>query len=235
MNKICVWSLLFFCGLVCAKTPRLYHCQQLDGRVVIQDRRCQITDLTESKPQKTSRQNKMSQSSPVTEMAPPKNFTKPAKNSSNAEKKNRSPYFKFGWDRFIPVNWQLRKEQLGLFHQIMLSKNQFKGAEDFDVGLKLKVYPKTNLSYQKGAFSVALNLYHQIRKQYSNHLIDSQFKSHQRFKVFNIGYQLPHQVLALTEFYIDEQNNDLFVVTIQSPQSSWYLHQQLAEELISRL
>jgi len=53
--------------------------------------------------------------------------------------------------------------------------------------------------------------------------------------VFNIKYRLPGGRLALTEFFIDEHNNDLFVLTIQSDNQKWRSHEQLAEQIIARL
>ncbi len=39
----------------------------------------------------------------------------------------------------------------------------------------------------------------------------------------------------LTEFYIDEDNNDLFVITVQAKEADWSANWQLAEKIINQL
>ncbi|TDR18407.1 hypothetical protein C8D91_2324 [Marinicella litoralis] len=224
--------LLLFPVALYAKTPKFFHCQQEDGRVVVQDRRCDITQLQQAQPKlkvSPKRQKKVK----VKDQGSVKPLQTKAQNTYSNQ--DRSPYFVFGWDRFLPANWMLLKEEVGSIHHLLLSKSKFNGSNDFVSGIKLSVYSQTMRHQQQGAFSLALTLYHQIREQHSNQLIDSQFKSHERFKIFNIGYRINPSISALTEFYIDESNNDLFVLTIQSNQRNWSLNQILANEIISNL
>jgi|GEM_PF-1479511 len=227
---ICV--LLLASGVAASKTPKLYHCQQKDGRVVIQDRRCIATQLQRAKPIAPSpakSQPKVSTNSIA------RSQNSKTKTRKSIDKQSRSPFFVFGWDRFLPANWMLVKEEVGSTQHLMLSKTRFKGSNDFLSGIKLSVYSQTMKSQRVDAFALALSLYHQIREQHSERLIDSQFKTHSRYKIFNIGYQVENSITALTEFYIDESNNDLFVLTIQSPKSNWSLHQKLANQISSNL
>lgn len=227
-------SMLMASPVILSKTPKLYRCQQADGREVVQDRRCVVTQLQTAN---------SSQSKPIKPKPKPKVLVATNKGGKAVGSKPRttngsqarSPFFVFGWDRFLPANWMLVKEQVGSTQHLMLSKTRFNGSNDFMAGIKLSVYSKTMKSQRQGAFALALSLYHQIREQYSEQLIDSQFKTHQRYKIFNIGYRVQNSFTALTEFYIDESNNDLFVLTIQSPQSNWQLHQQLANQITSNL
>ena len=117
----------------------------------------------------------------------------------------------------------------------LLSKSQFNGAAEFNEGVKLEVYPDTIRRSRQEAFAQALVLYHRIRDNQKFKLLDSQFKAHDNYKVFNIKYLQPNEKVALTEFYIDEFNNDLFVVTIQAKQSNWLLNWGLAESIIVNL
>ncbi len=223
--------LLLSTFLSAAKTPKLYRCLQDSGNVVVQDRRCAVTQLQQAKPpvKNTTKKNKLTH--------PNTSVVKRRQQSSKQPQsiQSRSPYFVFGWDRILPANWQLLKEEVGSTEHLLLSKSRFNDSSDFVAGIKLSVYPKTMRSSSQGAFSMALALYHEIRERHHNRLIDSQFKSHDRFKVFNIGYRLPESMTALTEFYIDESNNDLFVLTIQSSQLNWTLHQRLADRIINNL
>ncbi len=224
-----------------SKKLKLYQCQQPDGTVVTQDRRCEVTRLTQVKP-KPKRTNAV-KSSKVKKQASKQFLQQPTEKSTTHKKsssfltqnRQRSPYFNLGWDKFIPKNWYQRKIQSNQYHQLLLSQQPLAKNNDFKNGVKLLVYPKTHQSLRQDAFAKALTLYHQIREQHSKQLINSHFKAHERFKIFNIEYKTSHATKAFTEFYIDEANNDLFVLTILSPPGQWQQHQQLANLLNSRL
>ena len=129
----------------------------------------------------------------------------------------------------------MHKIKTSQYDQLLLSRQKFKGFSDFKEGVKLTVYADTMRKFRHGAFAQALNHYHQIRDNSHYKLLDSQFKSHLNFKVFNIKYRLKSGALALTEFYIDENHNDLFVLTVQSKESSWLSNWTFAEQLIRQL
>lgn len=215
-----------------SKKFKIYKCQQSDGSVITQDRRCEVTQLQQVKPQKRVAKSV-------------EKYSKTKKQAQGKKRKSmrvatksitqRSPYFTFGWDQFIPKNWLLRKEDFGRYHLLLLSKTQFNDSRDFHTGLKLEVYPRTKQALHQDAFAHALTIYHQIRERYKNQLINSHFKTHKRYKIFNVEYKLNHNNNAFTEFYIDEANNDLFVLTIQSPKNKWAQHQNLADKILSHL
>ncbi len=233
---------LLFGGLLCvqavvAKTPKLFSCQQADGSVVIQDRRCQVTAIQQPKPVKPRPQKALKPDPKASQRARPKTLSQSVVGHARQSLSvgNRSPYFNFGWERFIPANWQLHKIITNQHDLLLLSRSQFNGSNDFEQGVKLSVYSETMKKSRLNAFAQALQLYHQIRDNQNHELLDSQFKSHPSYKVFNIKYLNSQQQLLLTEFYIDEKNNDLFVVTIQSYQANWQMNSQLAEQIISQL
>ena len=239
---------LFMCVLLIsthigAKAPEIYRCIQKDGSVVIQDRRCLVTDLQQAKPPKPAKRalserallNNKAQSSPSTQPRKQANSPLQIDQAKGSQKTTRSPYFVFGWDRFIPANWLVHKINTNKYQQLLLSRSQFKTPHDFTQGVKLLVYSDTMQASRLGAFAQALQLYHQIRDNSNLLLLDSQFKTHPNYKVFNIKYQNQRKQLMLTEFYIDEDNNDLFVLTVQADQSEWLANWQLAEKIISQL
>jgi hypothetical protein len=232
-----VWVLLLLPIIGLAKTPEVYHCQQADGSVVIQDRRCLATHSRTVKPVEHKKTTQATATKPRTSGQLPGVSRRPALQAPDRRhgKQAKSRYFQLGWERFLPANWLLIKNESPFVHHLWLSLQRFTGGQDFNQGVKLSVYPATHRSYRQGAFTQALDLYHGIREQYQEQLLDSQFKSHERFKVFNLKYQLSDKRLALTEFYIDEFNNDLFVLTIQSDIASWRRHEQLATQIISQL
>ncbi len=218
-----------------AKKGELYRCKQADGSTVIQDRRCMVTGLQQSttpkkvnkKPLKTKQSRKQSALNLPTKAR--------AQTRQSNQSHGRSGYFTFGWDRFIPVNWQMHKLMANGVDRLLLSKTQFQGAHDFDQGVELDVYGSTMSRLGKGAFAQALVLYHRIRDNGDFQLLDSQFKTHDSYKVFNIKYLQSNQRITLTEFYIDERHNDLFVVTVQANEANWPLYWQMAERIINQL
>ncbi len=227
--------LLLFSTQLWAKKPEIYRCKQADGSTVIQDRRCVVTGLQKSVAPK-SRANK-TQNRNTSRTKPPV-ISQPrvrSQSPKNNQSHRRSGYFTFGWDRFIPVNWQMHKLMANGFDRLLLSKSQFKGTDDFDQGVELDVYGNTMTRLGKGAFAQALVLYHRIRDNTDFQLLDSQFKTHESYKVFNIKYLQANQRIALTEFYIDERHNDLFVVTVQASEANWSLYWQMAERIINQL
>lgn len=250
----CIFCLvvLMFSTNPLAKKTEVYYCKQKNGTVVIQDRRCMITELQQVKPGK-SRQlkaNKRKQGnshSPtaikeqsISPLIPKETLSQsPSRrktaNLQNNVQSNRSPYFNFGWDRFIPPNWVMHKSNNRIYQQMLISQAQFGGPGDFKQGVKLSVYGDTMKVSRLDSFAQALQLYHQVRDNNNFQLLDSQFKTHPSYKVFNIKYQNQRQQLLLTEFYIDEKNNDLFVVTIQASEQDWQPNWVMAEKLIKQL
>jgi len=205
---------------VVAKKPEIYRCAQKDGTVVIQDRRCMITDLQQVKSVRSNKVKGIRRSQTKRTLAEKnKPSTKPKKiikslsqvaTQQNKLNSGRSTYFTLGWERFIPPNWEVKTSSISAYGDTM----------------------KTS---QLDSFAQALELYHQIRDNNAFKLLDSQFKVHHSYKVFNIKYQNQRQQMLLTEFYIDERHNDLFVLTIQAPESNWQINKELAEQIISQL
>lgn len=219
-----------------AKKTKLYHCVQTDGAMVIQDRRCAVTAL-QQKPQSASSVRKTSPNKHNPQKQNPQKQNYPPRDTSSpiSKAQARSPYFSFGWARFIPANWSVHKRQLRHYEQTWWSKKQFNSPAEFKAGVSLKAYKDTMATLRMGAFAQALLLYHQIRDNPGHRLLDSQFKSHDRFKVFNVKYQQPSHMITTTEYYIDDHNNDLFVVTTQAPEAQWSTQWGLAEKIIDNL
>jgi len=237
MKHLLLLGLLLLSYCAAAKTAKIYRCEQKDGTVVIQDRLCMITDLQKIKPVKSRKSQNNTTISPQRTTVRPKLHNSISQNNSNVSKQpsKRSPYFSFGWDRFIPANWLMKKVDTLTYDQTLLSRTQFSGLYDFKQGVKLSVYADTMKTSKINAFAQALVLYHQIRDNKNHQLLDSQFKAHPKYKVFNIKYKTSNKQLLLTEFYIDESNDDLFVVTTQSHESRWSSNWQLTEQIISHL
>ena len=240
MKCLSILCLLAISAGIETKAAKIYRCAQGDGSVVIQDRRCLVTDLQQIKPKVTnksipSKQPLTSQQAETLERKSPVRLPRQLKPPNSQRNSVRSPYFSLGWDGFIPANWVMQKTNSQSFQQLLLSQTQFKGLNDFRQGVKLTVYSNTMKTSGLGAFAQALQLYHQIRDNNTFELLDSQFKTHPSYKVFNIKYQNQKQLMLLTEFYIDEVHNDLFVLTVQANQSQWPLNWQLAEKIIQQL
>ncbi|WP_223788887.1 hypothetical protein [Marinicella meishanensis] len=221
-----------------AKKPTMYRCQQPDGRVVIQDRRCSVTQLPETRPKTPVTKR------PQTATTPPPREAKPAQVQPRQgmrpvppqnQRQSRSPYFAADWSRFIPKHWQKLRIQTQQNEQWLISLQAFEGLGDFNQGVRLAVYANTLRNQRQGAFALALQLYQQLRDNPGITLLDSQYKSHPNFKVFNVKYQNADRQLVVTEYYIDEQHHDLFVLTVQAPANSWSAQWLMAEHIINQL
>ncbi len=233
-NYVGIGLLLLSLATVAKKT-KLYQCQQADGTVVTQDRRCEVTRLQQAKVPAQREESKKSKKSKLETVKSHPVFKSKAPVKFKQGTHSRSAFFNVEWDQFIPPNWFVEKTTSHHYHQWLFSLTRLKGNHDFRTGIKLTVYPKTQQNYQQNAFAKALTLYHQIREQYSSQLINSHFKTHERFKIFNVEYKTNPTTKAFTEFYIDEANNDLFVITIQSPHEQWEQYLALAMKLQKNL
>ena len=240
-----VLLLLMVSPVLAAKKDQVYRCLQSDGTTVIQDRRCLAThsiqaaktespgNIKNKQPAKTHTGQSVQNSNSSQYL---RRVVRPSSVSKHTiEPFDRSAYFAGHILQQPPSGWQFFKEETPTVHRLYLSRAPFDGSGSFESGMKLEIYPKTIQSYRKGAFERALDIYHDIRKLRQSDLIDSQFKSHPKYKVFNIKYQLPNSKQALTEFYIDEFNHDLFVLTIQSSTAEWSQHRQAADFLVRQL
>lgn len=201
------WLLI---GLAISSQPlaakfKLYHCQSSSGTVVVQDRPCAVTHLSSVKPtDQTKNRNKkpannilkytpktLSQASSGTvQNIPPQAFVDIANKSKWRSKLNHNGH---GWQLTIYLPGNDNSEQAGQ--------------------LSVRYYRNPQNTLNQDAFSYALNLYHEIRHQYQ--LIDSKFKSHPAYKIFNIAYQKT-SLSARTEFYMGKFDQSLWVFSLQS-------------------
>lgn len=234
MNLLLCALLLLFYTLSHSAQTKIFRCQQPDGTIVIQDIHCKATSLKRAASQKSGNlQRTNPPKKPVTRAS--KRVQRSLESPSTAKQTNRSPYFTFGWSDFIPVNWSSQQRSNHYFEETFWSKDILNSPADFKTGVILRAYRNTMKSGRVDAFAQALNIYHGIRDDNDNTLIDSQFKRHDRFKVFNIKYEQPLGLITTTEFYIDESYNDLFVVTVQSEEKQFLAQWQLANQIIEKL
>ena len=138
------------------------------------------------------------------------------------------------WQSAIPANWQMLSQKRSLQEHWWFSQSPIKQYSDFRQGVRVTLYKDTVRSNRKVAFAQALALYHEVRNDPENQLLDSGFKSHERYKVFNIKY-LRNEHVVLSEYYVDESSNQLYVLTIQAKQSKWSAPQQLAATIMRSL
>lgn len=202
--------------------------------MVIQDRRCAVTGLqnqsksvVKNKPKvKTKSTAKTTQvKAPSTRAYQPR--TNQRRISSPAKHHQQ-------WQSAIPANWQMLSQKRSLQEHWWFSQSPIKQYSDFRQGVRVTLYKDTVRSNRKVAFAQALALYHEVRNDPENQLLDSGFKSHERYKVFNIKY-LRNEHVVLSEYYVDESSNQLYVLTIQAKQSKWSAPQQLAATIMRSL
>lgn len=203
--------------------------------MVIQDIRCIATSLKKAPAKTTNPKQKSVKGNKKVTTKSASRIKRAVAKSPNKDKLSRSPYFSFGWSNFIPANWSSQRQSNQYFEETYWSRDILNSPSDFKKGVKLRAYRNTVNTGNIGAFAQALDLYHGIRDNADYKLIDSQFKAHQRFKVFNLKYQQPKGLITTTEFYIDESYDDLFVVTVQATEADLLTQWQLANQIIKKL
>lgn len=219
---ILVW--LFMSLTVTNQAPaakfKLYHCQTTAGPVVVQDRPCAVTRM---KSVQLDRQSK-DRNKPATNNKQ-KYTPKTLAQASLSSTQNRSP------QAFIDIvnrrNWPLKLTRNGHGWQLTVQvpgKNNSEQAGQ----LSVQYFRNPQATLNQDAFSYALDLYHEIRHQYR--LIDSRFKSHPAYKIFNIAYHKA-QLSANTEFYMGKFDDSLWVFSLQSHVSDLHNTRHLMAQL----
>jgi len=198
---------------------KLYHCQSKDGSVVVQDRPCAVTRMNSTN---TKRSGSNQRKIPLANRPKhtPKSFKQAA--SAPAQTVSSQAFIEIANKNHWPVRlisnhhgWQLSVDVPGI-------RNHHPGKVTVDY------FKSPERTLDTDAFSYALNLYHGIRHQY--HSIDSQFKSHPSYKVFNIVYGKSTQS-AKSEFYISKLDGSLWVFSLESSPANLVKAQQILAQL----
>jgi hypothetical protein len=212
-------SLLFINQAPAAKF-KLYHCQTTTGSVVVQDRPCAVTRMKSVKPGSQSKKRNKAVTGSKQKYTP-----KSLAQASLSSSQNRSPQAfidivnKRKWPSELNRNghgWQLTVQVPG--------KNNSEQAGQ----LSVQYFRNPQATLNQDAFSYALDLYHEIRHQYR--LIDSRFKSHPAYKIFNIAYHKA-QLSANTEFYMGKFDGSLWVFSLQSQSNEFTKTHHLMAQL----
>ena len=207
MRPSCLVWIVFGClslNLAQAGQFKLYHCKTDDGPVVVQDRPCAVT-----------RMNPATKKSAQPNQRKARQANKPKHKPKSFKQAASAPIQAASSKAFIEIahknNWpaQLSRNQHGWHLSVDVPGRSHNQSSQVSV----RYFKNPEQTLNTDAFSYALNLYHGIRHQY--HLIDSQFKSHSAYKVFNIVYKKATQS-AKSEFYISKRNGSLWVFSFES-------------------
>ncbi len=186
-------------------TFKFYHCQSEEGSVVVQDRPCAVTRLATAKPGQIKQ--------------------RPSKQLKTPQIATRSDHKRLDYSaaqRIQPVSvhtftdlidrhqWTSKITQNQHGWQLVVNIPGQTGSPSNQVSVEYFKNPEQTLAQE--AFSYALNRYHKIRLNYP--LVDSEFKSHPAYKVFNIIYRLSKQT-AKSEFFVSKLDGSLWVFSSQ--------------------
>lgn len=191
---------------VYAAKLKLYHCQSADGNRVVQDRPCAVTGTINVKPGAQQQSKTRHDVTKPTGPKPPRpnNFT------SHARKDKQPVSSQAFVDLLQGQPWasQITQNRHGWHLTATLSAQNNQQPSRVSV----EYFKNPGLTLNQEAFSYALNRYHRIRLTYP--LLDSEFKSHPAYKVFNIIYRHAAQA-AISEFYVSKADASLWVFSLQ--------------------
>lgn len=203
-----------------AKKLTLYHCQAQNGTVVVQDRACAVTRLP---PAQSDRQQPVS---PRTrpDKTPGHQPKTPQQAGLQTNPRASSQAFV---DMAHARQWPAKINRNNHGWQLIIDVP--KVTQDNQAArVSVEYFNNPAVTLNQDAFSYALTIYHGIRRQYR--LIDSEFKSHPAYKVFNVAYQKSAQS-AKSEFYIGKLDGSLWVFTLQSDPANLAKSRQIMAQL----
>ena len=124
-----------------------------------------------------------------------------------------------------PGNWFVQSFSVPKGDVITASPKRLMRPNALKTGATIHRYANTVKNFRKDAFSVAIDMFHNIRFDEKNELTESEFIKHKKFKVFNVHYKkkrLRQNTLKIVaQFYVDEKNDDLYVVQFKAPAQHW--------------
>ncbi len=230
---ILLFLLLIF-GHTEAKKLKIRSCTLTTGEVVLMDKPCPMNSETGEyqKPQKDEPALKNRTPNRPAIKTPLIRSQGPSKSSlsNNQYTGSHDPQLTIKLAQLIssvkaPNDWFVQTFKVPGGDVITASPKEIHSPKSLRTGMSIYRYPNTSLYFKKDAFTTAIDQFLAIRTDENHQLTESEFIQHDRFKVFNVHYkkqrlrQLTLRIVA--QFYVDEDNNDLYVLKFQGPVNHW--------------
>ncbi len=249
-NKKQLITLLFLCLMMhpaaAKKKLKIRSCTMPNGDVVLMDKPCPINSKTDdykkpTKPNKKSaklpRAKKKKSQPPSIQWLNPE--SQPAAKTSHHNPERTISLRTLMASIQAPSQWFIQSFKVQGGDAITASAKRLLTPGKLVTGASLKRFNNTSRYFNKGAFTVAIDMFQQIRFNPQHELTESEFVAHPRFKVFNVHYRktrLRQSTLkAVTQFYVDDENNDLYVLHFQAPENHWQRLSKWQQQLFSEV
>lgn len=243
--------LLIFSGAVAAKKNKIRSCTLPSGEVVLMDKACPKRSTTQAyqKPAKskisTAGQRRWHQKTTQASTNTKKSKAfKPRSSQQSTTNVQHQAALSLPLNRLLasvkaPNGWFVQSFKVPRGDVITAGPKRLIRPNALKTGVTLARFTNTFEHFKKDAFSVAIDQFHDIRFDDKNELIESEFIAHERFKVFNVHYKKNRlrqkTVRYLVQFYVDEKNNDLYVMEFKAPNQHWQRLTQVRQRLFQSI
>lgn len=239
-----LFLVLFFMPLS-AKKLKLRTCTLPDGQTVLMDKACPVNSQTGTykKPKVKSTQltkrHWHQQSSTVTQKKKVKNKQPIISQSSKHRPEKALALSQLLASVKAPANWYIQTFSIPKGDVISVSPKRLVRPNSLKTGATIQRFTNTVKHFKKTAFSVAIDMFHQIRFDENSEMTESEFIAHKKFKVFNVHYQkkrLRQKPLKIVvQYYVDEDNDDLYVLEFKAPKAHWSRLKTIKDRLFSQI
>ncbi|WP_154223368.1 hypothetical protein [Marinicella rhabdoformis] len=237
--------LLLITTSVSAKKLKLRTCTLSDGQVVLMDKACPVNSQvgTYKKPAKKAQTQNKRHWHQQSATEAPKKQSKINRQTSNSRSKHNSE-LSINLNTLLasvkaPSSWYVQSFSVPKGDAITVSPKRLIRPNSLKTGATIKRFANTVKNFKKPAFSVAIDMFHQIRFDENIELTESEFIAHSKFKVFNVHYQKKrqrqHTLKIVVQFYVDEDNDDLYVVQFQAPKTHWSRLNPIKNQLFTHI
>lgn len=236
---------LFVLNPVSAKKLKLRTCTLADGQTVLMDKACPVNSKAGSykkptkKSQGISKKHWHQQSSPNVRKTPKKTQRQTYTGNTKHRPENALTLNALLASVKAPASWYVQSFSIPKGEAITVSPKRLIRPNSLKTGATIERFTNTVKNFKKPAFSVAIDMFHQIRFDESSELTESEFIAHSKFKVFNVHYQKKrlrqHTLKIVVQFYVDEDNDDLYVVQFQAPKTHWSRLNPIKNQLFTHI
>ncbi len=236
-------------GSVAAKKNKIRSCTLPSGEVVLMDKACPNRSTTQAyqKPTKkkvpSAGQRRWHQKATQANAKQSKAI-RPRTSPKAAPSVQHQTALSLPLNRLLasikaPTGWFVQSFKIPRGDVITAGPKRLIRPNALKTGVTLARFTNTFEHFKKDAFSVAIDQFHEIRFDDKNELIESEFIAHDRFKVFNVHYKKSRlrqkTVRYLVQYYVDEKNNDLYVMEFKAPSQHWQRLTQVRQRLFQSI
>ena len=247
-KKQCLSLLFILCccfSSATAKKLKIRSCTLPNGETVLMDKACPVNSKVGSykkpkkKTQTRTKKHWHQQSASNSRKKQPK-----TRQQTQTHETKHKPGDALSLDALLasvksPSNWHIQSFPIPKGDAITVSPKRLIRPNALKTGASIQRFTNTVKHFKKSAFSVAIDKFHNIRFDENIEMTESEFIAHNKFKVFNVHYQKQRlrktTIKVVVQFYVDEVNDDLYVLQFQAPKAHWARLITIKNQLFSHI